>query len=129
MASDELTIEHLNGRHRRDIHHVTLLNKWDTELALRLDRDSYPATVLQCVRCRHLHPLRSCPNCAHTRFVRGKIRNQGTGIVCERCDFGWTTWSCPDCGTRNLYTRALGRLVPASDLPVPYEDWRYEEDD
>lgn len=57
--------------------------------------------ALGCVKCGSIFPCgQKCGNCEGIKH-RLKMFSEGPGIICENCNFGYTTWNCPNCGCAN----------------------------
>lgn len=76
---------------------------------------TFESTVLKCARCASLDPLRPCPSCGGTVFTVAHAPRGG--ILCARCETGFTRWRCPACGTEHAAPKALGWLTLRSRLP------------
>lgn len=67
----------------------------------------------QCLRCKHITPLRECPNCGGASYEVGASRdrtNSAIGLFCRACDKGFTSVTCGSCGTQNPVTKTFGEF-------------------
>lgn len=60
--------------------------------------------ALGCLRCKAASPLEPCANCGNGAFKVGSGTDHVTGLFCNRCRKGFTSWACRSCGTDNPIT-------------------------
>jgi hypothetical protein len=63
-------------------------------------RQSHRA-AFRCVKCGEMRPLEKCPNCDSLAFKAGFDTEGVPGVFCFKCDRGFVSWTCDDCGTEN----------------------------
>lgn len=54
--------------------------------------------IFQCLKCHSHFTHNDCTNCGNNTFISG---NNATGIFCESCELGVTSWICKNCNTKN----------------------------
>jgi hypothetical protein len=59
---------------------------------------------LGCLRCSNPRHLDACSNCGNQAFKLGIGTDGVTGLFCNRCRKGFTSWKCYSCGTDNPIT-------------------------
>lgn len=59
---------------------------------------------LGCLRCNTARNLDSCGNCGNQAYKLGIGTDGVTGLFCNRCRKGFTSWKCYSCGTENPVT-------------------------
>lgn len=62
--------------------------------------------MFQCMKCKSHYYQDQCPNCANTFFRVGES-DGSYGFFCKRCERGFTSWTCKDCGCENPAERTL----------------------
>lgn len=57
--------------------------------------------ALRCISCKEVTDLTHCPNCGSPYYKEGISTDGVVGSFCEKCQKGFTRWSCSSCGTDN----------------------------
>lgn len=72
---------------------------------------------VRCVRCNHLFPLSPrCSNCDGNGYANIASSREGDmGVYCNRCEYGWTDWTC-SCGAGNRVVKTLVYIKKYADL-------------
>ncbi len=84
-------------------------------------------TVRVCLKCNKVYPLEDCSNCGYYGFVPGITTEGSSGIFCEQCGLGFSSWTCKECGTINPVNKSLaveksGCFIATAVYGSPYAE-------
>lgn len=65
----------------------------------------------RCIGCGEVFPLEPCSNCREKGFVPGLTTQGVAGVFCHRCNKGFSSWKCQECGTDNPISKSLVMLA------------------
>ena len=63
--------------------------------------------AFRCVKCGEMRPLDKCPNCGSLAFKAGFNTQGVAGVFCFKCERGFVSWTCDDCGTENSVKNSI----------------------